>query len=793
MDLSQSVNIAIVGRSNTGKSSLMNALLKLSRREALKVTKVGIQTHLTKDFVIQKFFNDDVYLIDTPTLSYQDFEFDGIIHKFTPINLTIFVVTGFPTIYDQQLLNIVKQYCNNNLWILLNQIDIWDNCGCEYITNIVNKWKKLLEINHIYLTSTKGYDPKSKIPSMDIRGVKALREDIYNFIEEKIFVKSITIIENKPKFIEKEIKDNIDPLSFQSALKSSKNTAYKSYEISLKYSNIINYILQNLISTLDKHRKISTLNQDKNKELEKSFNKVTSEIKRILNKDIEELKLSLANKKQNLEDYSIVLFGRTRAGKSTIREALTNGDGSTIGKGGQRTTRDVHEYRWNHLRLIDTPGIEAYKGEEDTHKATKKVDEADMVLFLTSDDSVQPGEFEEMARLSQINKPFIVLLNVKAKLETEAQLKRFLTKPEKSFDKERLLGHHHHIQKYVNQYLHINQIQIIDIQARAGFLSNLPEYKQYKSELWKLSRLEQVYSVIAEDIYNYGNKRRASTFFDGTKVLINNIEKQLLTIKKDINSQLNFVQKKEKETKKLFSDFTKDTDRKIDSEIKVIFSQFKQKVPIFVDQALSSQNAQKQWENKQKELKEKLEKSIERIFGIIIKELKEKLLEFEQEYSYDTNKINFSFNFSNLDKEIFGYALKGVGIVLGVIGAGIIIFNPAAWVVGACFTFGNMIFNFFSDKVKDEEKRKLNQQKEKTKNDLITQLNKQEQELIIKLKKEIKCKLEEIEKNISAPSEFLSTELSFINQQIFIAEQEIKKVLNNLQNDHQLIQQISNN
>lgn len=104
-----------------------------------------------------------------------------------------------------------------------------------------------------------------------------------------------------------------------------------------------------------------------------------------------------------------------------------------------------------------------------------------------------------------------------------------------------------------------------------------------------------------------------------------------------------------------------------------------------------------------------------------------------------------------------------------------------------------MIFNFFSDKVKDEEKRKLNQQKEKTKNDLITQLNKQEQELIIKLKKEIKCKLEEIEKNISAPSEFLSTELSFINQQIFIAEQEIKKVLNNLQNDHQLIQQISNN
>lgn len=45
-----------MGRANTGKSSLMNALLQLSRRQALQVSKVGIQTHLTKDFVIQKFF-----------------------------------------------------------------------------------------------------------------------------------------------------------------------------------------------------------------------------------------------------------------------------------------------------------------------------------------------------------------------------------------------------------------------------------------------------------------------------------------------------------------------------------------------------------------------------------------------------------------------------------------------------------------------------------------------------------------------------------------------------------------
>lgn len=54
---------------------------------------------------------------------------------------------------------------------------------------------------------------------------------------------------------------------------------------------------------------------------------------------------------------------------------------------------------------------------------------------------------------------------------------------------------------------------IIDIHARAGFLSNQSEYQEYKTELWQLSKLDKVYSIIAEDVYKNGNERRASTFF----------------------------------------------------------------------------------------------------------------------------------------------------------------------------------------------------------------------------------------------------------------------------------------
>ena len=39
-------------------------------------------------------------------------------------------------------------------------------------------------------------------------------------------------------------------------------------------------------------------------------------------------------------DFSITVFGRTMAGKSTLMEILTHGDGKSIGNGAQRFTRD---------------------------------------------------------------------------------------------------------------------------------------------------------------------------------------------------------------------------------------------------------------------------------------------------------------------------------------------------------------------------------------------------------------------------------------------------------------------
>ena len=91
-------------------------------------------------------------------------------------------------------------------------------------------------------------------------------------------------------------------------------------------------------------------------------------------------------KKSNMSsNFNITLFGRTKSGKSTLMEILTHGDGSHMGEGGQRTTRDVRGYDWKGMRVIDVPGIDAYGGQEDDEHAEEAATFADLILFMITE------------------------------------------------------------------------------------------------------------------------------------------------------------------------------------------------------------------------------------------------------------------------------------------------------------------------------------------------------------------------------------------------------------------------
>ena len=134
----------------------------------------------------------------------------------------------------------------------------------------------------------------------------------------------------------------------------------------------------------------------------------------------------MEDNRQRLGAFSITLFGRTMTGKSTLMEILTGGDGSAIGGGAQRATRDTREYEWNGLKILDVPGVAAFGGSIDEQVAYEAAQQADLIIFLITDDAPQPVEAEHLAELRRTGNPVLGICNVKMGLNGELGLRRFL-------------------------------------------------------------------------------------------------------------------------------------------------------------------------------------------------------------------------------------------------------------------------------------------------------------------------------------------------------------------------------
>lgn len=156
------------------------------------------------------------------------------------------------------------------------------------------------------------------------------------------------------------------------------------------------------------------------------------EFKSDFTKEFELLGQELDKTTRESSDFKVVLFGRTQVGKSTTREALTCGDGATIGHGNSSTTKSCHEYTWRNLHVWDTPGIDSRKdtnrddsgvGDEE-RAASKKLETADMAVFICKTDSLEPKERQRLAQIVVSGRPFVVLLNVVASFTDYTNFKK---------------------------------------------------------------------------------------------------------------------------------------------------------------------------------------------------------------------------------------------------------------------------------------------------------------------------------------------------------------------------------
>ena len=578
----------------------------------------------------------------------------------------------------------------------------------------------------------------------------------------------------------------VSEVEFRAALAECSKTARQAYQITLEYAKQIEGILQQLNTNLSRTNSQLLSNKDAARfEFACVLKDIVSEVKHLSKESIEDLVSSLDIKRKHLEDFTIALFGRTKAGKSTIREALTSGDGGTIGKGSQRTTRDVREYRWQGLRLLDTPGIEAYQGEEDTAKANEVIDQSDMLIFLTSDDSVQPGEFKAMAQLQRINKYFAVILNIKHDISKQPEdLLMFIDIPEMVFDEQRLAEHQNHIQTYIKEHLEIDNVDLVCIHAQAAFLSTKPKYQEYSQRLWNLSKIEELYYLIASDIHNNGQERRNATFFDSSISFISEIEYKLEKSQYQLHQQVKFMLEQRGKLKNIFEDSIQQGKSKIKNKCEALYNAIENQIGNFVDEYAenSIDIKNKQWQTIVN--KKYIESTMKDVIDEIVLELQEEMKEFSQQYQYDFKTIKIDVdNVKNneIRKRKSGRDLNWAGVAAGAAAAVFVAvnwWNPAGWVVAAGWiaTGVGVATKLAADWKNKEEDQDFKRDIEQEKKSLRKQVEEKNQETLkscqdwldenigLKFKKEKMAQVDLYIKGLSGIASALATSISEIQK-----------------------------
>ena len=417
--------------------------------------------------------------------------------------------------------------------------------------------------------------------------------------------------------------------------------------------------------------------------------------------DIQQLREILRAKKRTVGHFTLVMMGRTKAGKSTLFATLLGHGYEGIGTGGQRTTRKNKSYDLdNGIRLIDTPGIAAVGGEADEAEALKAVAEADLICYVMTDDSIQVAEFEFLSKLKQQTKPLVILLNVQHNLQDKRRLPRFFKNADEMLTGQDIIDHKERIFRYAREHYQNDSITVIPVMLLAAQLSRLrddpelfqqlcndPELRQrlcndlellhrlYNDpelcqQLYKASRMQDFLDWISNAVENYGGLLVSQTLLGETGVLLT---PRIKTIQQEINtcqeSSKLLAQKKRELTSKLRK-VGQDGMKRLEIEMQEIFQDLSSRVPNFArnnwDQSSSiQQNAWKQIIDGEVKLKERIENMSALLETEYLQRNQEVLDEISKDFQFSSKSRHQDFHFSGADAGFdFRSILDGVGKIL---------------------------------------------------------------------------------------------------------------------------------
>lgn len=293
----------------------------------------------------------------------------------------------------------------------------------------------------------------------------------------------------------------------EEALHECQAYAQKGYDIA---SNTWNTIHQALLA---EERKVKKVDKQQGKISRLADEELIKKKKQGLASFMEmdkELKQDLSYLQKQQKEFSVLVFGRTMVGKSTLMEIMTHGSGASIGNGSQRTTLDVRDYHWQGMKITDVPGIASFDGREDDRLALEAAKAADLILFLISDDGVQQEEAKNLAELRRLGKPVLGIINVKLGI----------TEQVRSLDMKRLrnkMAERERIETICNQFRQFagnfqqdwGDLIFVPVHLKAAYLG-----QDKNPELWEVSNFTEVEAYILSKVQQDGCFLRIKTFLD---------------------------------------------------------------------------------------------------------------------------------------------------------------------------------------------------------------------------------------------------------------------------------------
>ena len=506
--------------------------------------------------------------------------------------------------------------------------------------------------------------------------------------------------------------------------------------------NTINDDLKNCAQGLNQFSPTKNKSRKDFDKIKETIAEINKEFNQTINESVSQNIELLDKKKRNIHYFTIAFMGRTKAGKSTLHKVVTQQNDDDIGIGKLRTTRYNRSWYWDRLRIVDTPGIGAPGGEVDTEIAKSIIDEADMICYIVTSDSIQETEFDFFETIKDRNKPLYIILNYKSNL-SGIRLKKFLEAPTDWKDckgPQSIEGHFKRIEERLSGKYNMDAVAIIPLHLLAaqlyvegGFDAEILEKLKTGSNITSFIR------TIKEEIYNTGCLKKSLSIIDGSSYNIHQVNARIKADCDRLREDASLLEKTREKISSFFSNERGKLTSQLSSITDSVRQELKNRANTFSNENYDNENAGAAWEN-DSVVKNILERYKERISDCI-EDFKSKLKSELEEVTSDL-QIHFRFtSFQNIKGSSISNTRLKVSIVGSLLTLALIPFG--GWVLTAGGIIVMLFSRLFTSK-SEKIKKAINKMSEQLEKGIDENMNKNKSALLANINSSLNSASQEI-------------------------------------------------